>query len=324
MSDPLLDREVRRRLAVLRHVEEETGNVAMTCRYFGISRQLYYTWLRRYRAHGAEGLRAQSRRPHSHPKTTSTDIVGKIIHLRQSYHFGPAKIQMYLKRYHDVEISKSGVWRILKRLDLNRLPASQRYKRHDRRWKRYEKQLPGHRVQIDVKFIEPLPAPATPAATSGEPMRASRRRYYQYTAIDDCTRLRVLKIYPANNQKTAIQFLDYVLARLPFGVEVIQTDNGAEFQSAFHFHALDKGIQHVYIKPRTPRLNGKVERSHRIDAEEFYRLLDGVLIDDSQLFRDKLQEWEDYYNYHRPHGGLGGQTPYERLRQKTQTAPTQA
>jgi len=83
---------------------------------------------------------------------------------------------------------------------------------------------------------------------------------------------------------------------------------------------LDKGIQHVYIKPHTPRLNGNVERSHRIDAEEFYRLLDGVLIDDSQLFRDKLQEWEEYYNYHRPHGGLGGQTPYERLRQRT-TAP---
>jgi transposase InsO family protein len=98
---------------------------------------------------------------------------------------------------------------------------------------------------------------------------------------------------------------------------VIQTDNGAEFQSAFHWHVLDKGIGHTYIKPRTPRLNGKVERSHRIDAEEFYRLLDGVVIDDTQVFTDKLQEWEDYYNYHRPHGGLGGQTPYERLRQKT-------
>jgi hypothetical protein len=57
---------------------------------------------------------------------------------------------MYLKRYHGVTISKSGVWRILHRLGMGRLPASQRYKRHDRRWKRYEKQLPGHRVQIDV------------------------------------------------------------------------------------------------------------------------------------------------------------------------------
>ena len=66
-------------------------------------------------------------------------------------------------------------------------------------------------------------------------------------------------------------------------------------------------------------MNGKVERSHRIDAEDFYRLLDGVVIDDTQLFVDKLQEWEDFYNFHRPHGGLGGQTPYDRLRQKTET-----
>lgn len=73
-----------------------------------------------------------------------------------------------------------------------------------------------------------------------------------------------------------------------------------------------------YIKPATPRLNGKVERSHRIDSEEFYRLLEGQLIDDVNLFNDKLQEWEDYYNYDRPHGALAGSTPYERLKQKTQ------
>jgi hypothetical protein len=78
-------------------------------------------------------------------------------------------------------------------------------RRHDKRWKRYEKQQPGHRVQIDVKFIEPL-------AAAGTDNKAGRRRkYYQFTAIDDCTRLRVLRIYPQNNQKTAIQFLDYVL-----------------------------------------------------------------------------------------------------------------
>ncbi|MCW2643515.1 MAG: transposase [Dactylosporangium sp.] len=74
-------------------------------------------------------------------------------------------------------------------------------------------------------------------------------------------------------------------------------------QSAFHWHVLDKGI--AYIKPHTPRLNGKVERSHRVDAEEFYRMLEGVVIDDAQVFNDKLREWEDYNNYHRPHGGLG-------------------
>jgi transposase InsO family protein len=304
MSEPQLPREVRRRLAIIRHVEEVTGNVALTCRYFGISRQAYYTWYRRYEADGVDGLRDRSKRPLVSPRATHVEVVGKIIYLRQHYHFGPARIAMYLRRYHDVTISNSGVWRILKRLELNRLPASQRYQRHDRRWKRYEKQLPGHRVQIDVKFIEPLPG-------------SRKRKYYQFTAIDDCTRLRVLRIYPAVNQKTAIQFLDYLLQRLPFRVEVIQTDNGAEFGSAFHWHALDRGIGHVKIKPRTPRLNGKVERSHRIDAEEFYRLLDGVLIDDAKVFNDKLQEWEDFYNYHRPHGALDGQTPYERLRQRT-------
>src|SRR5512133_3094838 len=290
MSEPMLDRVVRHRLAVLRHAEEVTGNVAMTCRYYGITRQSFYTWKRRYEEDGPGGLRPRSRRPTVSPNATHVDVVGKILYLRQNYHFGPGKISM-----------------ILKRLDLNRLPASQRYKRLDKRWKRYEKQLPGHRVQIDVKFIAPITG-VTP-----------RRKSYQFTAIDDCTRLRVLRIYPRCDQKTAIQFVDYVLQRLPFPVQIIQTDNGAEFQSSFHYHVLDKGVSHIYIKPRTPRLNGKVERSHRIDAEEFYRLLDGTLIDDAKVFNDKLQEWEDYYNYHRPHGALAGQTPYERLRQKTQS-----
>ena len=305
MTERELARNAARRLAILQHAEEVTGNVAKTCRYFGISRQLFYTWKRRYDTDGVEGLRDRSCRPKFCPHETRIEVVGKIIYLCQNYHFGPAKIAMYLKRYHDIEISSSGVWRILKRLDMNRLPTSQRYKPHKERWKRYEKQQPGHRVQVDVKFIAPLPG--------------SRRKHYQFTAIDDCTRIRVLRIYDKLNQTTAIRFLDYVLEKLPFHVEVIQTDNGAEFQSAFHWHVLDRGIQHAYIKPRTPRLNGKVERSHRIDNEEFYRLLDGVVIDDTQLFNDKLQEWENFYNFHRPHGGLGGQTPYDRLRQKTTT-----
>jgi transposase InsO family protein len=210
---------------------------------------------------------------------------------------------MYLKRYHDIAVSPSGVWRILKRLGINRLPTSQRYKRHVDRWKRYEKPQPGHRIQVDVKFLGPR--------------AGSRRKYYQYTAIDDCTRIRVLRIYDRCNQTTSIRFLDYVPEKLPFRVEVIQTDNGAEFQSRFHYHVLDRGIGHVYIKPSSPHLNGKVERSHRIDDEEFYRMLEGVVIDDTALFNDKLQEWEDFYNFNRPHGGLAGDTPYERLQQKT-------
>ena len=80
---------------------------------------------------------------------------------------------------------------------------------------------------------------------------------------------------------------------------------------------LDRCIDHVYIRPATPRLNGRVERSHRIDADEFYRLLESVVIDDTGLFNDRLQEWENFNNFDRPHGRLGGQTPLEKLRQKT-------
>jgi transposase InsO family protein len=128
----------------------------------------------------------------------------------------------------------------------------------------------------------------------------------------------VLRIYPRLNQQAAIPFLDDVLERLPFRVGVTQTDNGPEFGSGFHGQVLDRGAGHAHLKPGTPRRNGKVERSHRIDAEECYLLLEGVVVDDAQVFNDKLQAWEDCYNYHRPHGGLGGQTPYERLKQRTQ------
>lgn len=302
MSEKEIVRLQQWRLGIIRHALEVTKNVAKTCRHYGISRAGFYRWYERYQKDGEVGLRDKSRRPFRSPRATQPEIIAKIVYLRESYHFGPWKIQMYLKRYHDITISKSGVWRILKRLMLNKLPCNQRYKKHENRWKRYEKPMPGHRIQIDVKFLERI--------------KDTRKRYYQFTAIDDCTRLRVMKIFERNNQLSAIQFVDYVLSRLPFKTIVIQTDNGSEFQEQFHWHILDKGINHVYIKPRRPRLNGKVERSHRIDEEEFYRMMKGVIIDDAKLFNEKLKEWEDFYNYQRPHAALNGQTPYERFRER--------
>jgi transposase len=117
-----------------------------------------------------EGLRVRSSRPKSCPHETHVDVVNNIIYLRSHYHFGPAKFAMYLKSHHDVSLSQSGVWRILKRLDMNRVPGSQRYKRVDKRWQPYEKQPPGHQVQIDVKFIAPWPAPPPSASTTSSPL----------------------------------------------------------------------------------------------------------------------------------------------------------
>src|SRR5262249_41119285 len=118
-----------------------------------------------------------------------------------------------------------------------------------------------HHVQVDVKFLDLV-------AQDG-----SRVRRFQCTAIDDATRGRALKIYSAHNQRTAIAFVNYVLDRFPFRVRQIRTDLGHEFQAQFHRHVGERGIQHVYIKPRSPRLNGKVERSHKTDAMELYQLL---------------------------------------------------
>src|SRR4029453_14568430 len=86
MSTTIEDRQVRRRLAILRHAEEVTGNVAMTCRYYGISRQCFYVWQRRYDELGPEGLKDRSHRPKTSPNATHVDVVGKILYLRQTYH----------------------------------------------------------------------------------------------------------------------------------------------------------------------------------------------------------------------------------------------
>jgi transposase len=84
VTEQELVRAAARRLAIIRHANEVTGNVSMTCRYFGITRQAVYVWLRRYEEHGLEGLRVRSRRPHSSPNATKAEVVGKIVCLRQN------------------------------------------------------------------------------------------------------------------------------------------------------------------------------------------------------------------------------------------------
>jgi transposase InsO family protein len=96
---------------------------------------------------------------------------------------------------------------------------------------------------------------------------------------------------------------------------MIRTYRGHEFQTKFHWHVEDKGIRHVYIRPRSPQLNGKVERSHRSDQEAFYHLLNYV---DDQDLNKKLTEWGNFYHFSRPHGAFEGSTPDEVLRERLQ------
>jgi transposase InsO family protein len=127
--------------------------------------------------------------------------------------------------------------------------------------------------------------------------------------------VRALKVYRRHTQQNAIAFIDHVIQKFPFRIHTVRTDRGHEFQALFHWHLADQGIRHVYIKARTPQLNGKVERSHRTDQQEFYQLLSYT--DDVDLAK-RLAEWEEFYNYHRPHGAFAGKTPYEELRERLQ------
>lgn len=209
------------------------------------------------------------------------------------------RIVWYLARYHDIKISGAGVSRILKRNGLNRLPRGTRLRKvHTTR---YQQQVPGHQIQVDVKFL-------IFKGKDGKPVKR-----YQYTAIDDATRIRALKVFNRHTQANAIAFIDYVIKSFPFRIREVRTDNGHEFQAKFHWHVEDQGIRHAYIKPRSPQLNGKVERSHRTDEEEFYQLL--TYKDDVDL-EEKLAHWARFYNLSRPHGAFQGKAPYEVLREK--------
>lgn len=292
--------DIRRKLKVLKY-GNEIGNVSKACRRFGISRETYYKWKRDYELKGEAALINSKPCPQNPKLRIPLHIEEKILYLRKTYYLGQLRISWYLKRYHDIDVSAAGVWNVLKRNGINKLPHNQR-KRSMEQFKRYEKQVPGHRIQIDVKFL------SFTDKSSGKEIKR-----YQYTAIDDATRARALRIYPLHNQKCAIEFVDYVLSKFPFRIHTIQTDNGHEFQALFHWHCEDIGIRHAYIKKASPHLNGKVERSHLTDQQEFYQLLEYT--DDIDI-QKKLREWETFYNVHRPNAALKGKTPYEVLKEK--------
>ena len=294
------EHDIRRKRPVLEYAKQ-VGNARKACRFFGVSRASFYRWRKAFAREGDAGLIAKRPVARWHPKTTRPAIVELVLHLRRTYHLGPARIVWYLARYHGITISDATAYRTLRRHGLRRLPN--RVGRRAVHTHRYEKQVPGHHVQVDVKVLT-LQGPA-----------GQRVRRYQDTAIDDATRIRALRVYRRHTQQNAIAFLDHVVSTFPFRIHTVRTDRGHEFQALFHWHLADQGLRQVYIKPRTPQLNGKVERSHRTDQQEFYQLL--TYKGDVDL-EQRLAQWERFDNYDRPHSAFAGKTPYEALREKLQ------
>ena len=135
------EKEINRKLRILNHADQ-LGNIAKTCRYFGIPRSLFYVWRNAYRQRGEEGLKRKKPVPRTHPNQTPDEIVEKILYLRRKYHLGPTRIMWYMARYHQMRVSDATIYRELKRHDVNRLPGQPgRSKIHT---KRYTKKVPGH------------------------------------------------------------------------------------------------------------------------------------------------------------------------------------
>jgi transposase-like protein len=181
-------RRAKIRLRRIQHYEQVTKNVSQTCRFFGISRGQFYFWLRRYRTVGFDGLKAQKCGPRKHPFATPPHIVALALQIRHERQYGPIRICLFLQRYHQVYVSVPTIYKILKRHRVPRVPFK-RYRPGPRR--RRELTQVGQSVQVDVKHL-----------------KLAAGRFYQFTAIDEASRYRVLKIYAQSSIPNAIAFID--------------------------------------------------------------------------------------------------------------------
>jgi len=242
------------------------GNVADAARLHRVSRQSVHRWIGRYDG-TLESLMDRSRRPHHHPNEHSPEEIKRVIKVaHHNKRLGLVCLWMHLRMNYGYRRTVTALYRLLRREGVIPPPT----KKRRRKPKPYEPILvPGERVQIDVKYV--------PRSCLVGRMR--RRQFYQYTAIDECTRWRYVVIYDELSTYNSVRFVKDLMKRFPFEIACIQTDNGAEFTSrlqgarnpsAFESYLASEGIRHKLIAVATPRHNGKVERSHRTDQERFY------------------------------------------------------
>ena len=244
---------------------EKGRTVTATARRHRISRTSIYRWKLRYDG-TVESLIERSHRPRSHPRQHTEDEL-RIIKKAWGYHkrLGLVCFHMVLEDRFGYTRSVSSLHKNMRKLEIGR--RKQRKKRH--KSKPYDTpKIAGERIQVDVKYVPK------------ECLVNGMCKLYQFTAVDERTRLRCRLIFDEHTSWNAVKFIKYVQKRFPFKIQCVQTDNGLEFTNALHNcnskaqfeeYLEKKGIRHKRIRVATPRHNGKVERVHRIDQERFYQ-----------------------------------------------------
>lgn len=287
------------------HLEGEISVLELS-RRSGFSRDTLHRWKRLYTLHGLDGLKERSRAHHCHPKTTPENIVARIREVRSLHHFCAKKIQIRLRK-EGVVMSVRGVHKVLKREKLVR--SKRRMKREDI-W-RPKSTTPGELVEVDVALMK----------------KYKGKWVYQFTAIDCCTRWRFLKLYSEQHSLNAAKFLDELISVAPFKIQGVKTDNGSIFTNRYvgAYKSIGKRKKHIFdetcrsnkiihylIQPGKPAQNGKVERSHRTDREEFW---DRTTFSSLEQLAHKQQMYLNWYNNEREHLGINGLTPKEKLKE---------
>lgn len=311
---PALSAEARRRLRWMEYYLGHGRNAAQTCRHFDLSRATFYRWWRRYDARRLESLEddRRTRRPQRvRPPQVPVAVVDRIRRLRETYpRWGDRKLAVLLQR-EDIRVSHATIGRVLARLrrtgQLREPPvvraALHKRRRRARLARRYaqrrpwgfEPHRPGDLVQIDTTPITLYPG----------------CQRIHISARDVISRMDVVAAYKRGNSSAAAHFLRHALPRMGFPVRALQIDGGAEFKAHFERACESLGIALYVLPPRSPRLNGKVERAHRTHQEEFYDLVE--VPDDLPLHNALLREHEAIYNGLRPHQALNYLTPNEFL-----------
>ena len=303
-----LAREAKKRLSTVQWYEAHGRNASLTARHFGISRSTLHVWLRRYRESGPRGLEDRSRRPQRVRQATwSAELEKQVLELRRrNPRWGKDKLTPLLRRQ-GIQVSVSMAGRILTKLGAQgRLPAASlkdpcivsrpRTRPYaTRKPQDYLVAAPGDLIQVDTADVR----------------WNSSDRFKHFSARDFVSRWDVLGVYTRATARTAADFLDVMQRRMPFPVKAIQVDGGSEFKAEFEAACEQRGLLLFVLPPRSPKLNGRVERAQRTHKEEFYQLLDPP--DTIAELRARLLEQEQRYNTYRPHQALGHKTPQEWL-----------
>ena len=305
-----LSKKARQRLKWFDYYNSRGHNARLTCRHFDISPQTFYRWKRRYNPRHLDSLEDRSHRPrHLRQPTYSAELVEAVLKLREGYpRWGKDKLVILLHR-EGFNCSASMVGRILHKLKErgilkeplpNHISARKRQRQRPyaiRKPKEYVARLPGDIVEVDTLDVRPLP---------GVILK-------HFTARDVISRWDVLEAHSRATSNTASGFIGVLLKRMPFPIKAIQVDGGSEFQDAFERECQKRGIKLFVLPPRSPKLNGHVERAQRTHTEEFYEVTEANF-EIGELNR-ALLEWEKVYNTIRPHQALGYLTPLEFLKQ---------